>query len=90
MQRVWVEDVFAQLPAKVLRRDPDLGVEVKFSVRALPVKVPEMFLLCPSDGNEPEYLVGMSPTASAATVSVATTAADNRYLRILRFPNLGG
>jgi hypothetical protein len=50
-------------------------------VRALPVKVPVMFVRTPSGGNDPEYLVGMS-LASAATGRVTTTAPVNIDLNI--------
>src|SRR5262245_37552186 len=80
--------MFAQPPAKVLRKGRLFCTRVNSIFSALPVKVPAMFVLSPSEGNEPEYLVGMSPMASAATENVATTASDNRDLRILGFSNL--
>src|SRR5262245_5711300 len=79
--------MIAHPPAKVLRKGRFFCTRVNWMFRALPVNVPTMFVLSPSDGNEPEYLVGMSPMASAATENVATTATDNRDLRIIVFSN---
>jgi hypothetical protein len=65
-----------------------LAITDHFRVRALPVKVPVMSFLRPSDGNEPAYLVGMWPTAASATAAIESPPAANAKARTLIISHL--
>jgi hypothetical protein len=82
VQLVCVGDETLQLPAKVLRKVPVLVDVVNRTDRVLPVKVPTILVLIPSDGNDPEYLLGMSPAASATAESRIAPTLKTIDLRI--------
>jgi hypothetical protein len=85
VQLVCVDDVALQLPAKVRWNVPLLFARLNRKFNALPVNVPVMLVLMPSEGNEPEYRVGISPTAIAA-VAMRITPAANAATRICLSP----
>lgn len=86
MQRVWVGDTRAQanLPDARLALEPTLPLSTKL----LPEKVPVICENLPTDGNEPEYLVGISVAASATAGNRAATVANTRATRIILFSGL--
>src|SRR5262245_9679979 len=58
-------------------------MKVYFRLRDFPVNVPVMLLTLPADGNEPEYLVGISPAARAIAPNRPAPAATAAALRII-------
>jgi hypothetical protein len=79
-QRVWVGDVWRQ--AKRPDRGPDSAppLNLVVSVKEPPVKVPVTLECGPNEGNEPEYLVGISVAASTDAERTAQPA-DNATAR---------
>jgi len=87
VQRVWVGDVTVQVAVRALCRTVLPHGRSKRMFKVLPVKVPRMFLLSPSDGNEPAYRVGICACASAATANRTTAAVDAMARNISSSPS---
>lgn len=74
-QRLWAGEAAAQESFAVEGFTPPLPTKVYRSASLLPVKVPVTPVKLPTDGNEPEYRVGICAAARAATESAAAPAA---------------